>query len=195
MVACVDHGMIRPEGRSRRGPQMSATPEGTLADLEQTIADLRGELARRTAELAEALQRETATAEVLQVINSSPGDLAPVFDAMLEKAMRLCDASFGLLNTYDGEQFHPAALRGVPDALAELWKSTPPRPGSHNALTRAINGEDVVEIADLAAYPSYLTGDLRTRGIVELGGARSYALVALRKDGKLLGTISIYRQE
>ena len=77
MVAAVDRGMIRPESRSRRGPQMSATPDSTLADSEQLVADLKRQLAECRAERDEALQRETATAEVLQVINSSPGDLAP----------------------------------------------------------------------------------------------------------------------
>jgi two-component system, NtrC family, sensor kinase len=91
---------------------MSATPDSTIADPEQLIADLHRQLAECKAERDEALHRETATASVLQVINSSPGDLAPVFDAILDRAMRLCEASDGHLRIYNGERLVPAAIRG-----------------------------------------------------------------------------------
>ena len=133
---------------------MSATPDSTLANPEQRIADLERQLAERTAERDEALQRETASTEVLQVINSSPGDLAPVFDAMLEKATALCEAAFGTLATYDGERFAPAAEYGVPIAFAtfrsERGAFAPP-PG--NSLERVVNGENLVHIADATADP------------------------------------------
>src|SRR5205823_5205900 len=93
----------------------------------------------------EALQRETATAEVLGVINSSPGDLAPVFDAMLEKAMRLCEAEFGLMRTFDGDAFHAAASRGVPTVFAEFWR-VPRRPSPGLPLYRLMCGENLVHI-------------------------------------------------
>src|SRR6516162_3767645 len=152
------------------------------------------ENARLITETREALGQQTATAEVLQVINSSPGDLVPVFDAMLEKALRLCDAAFGIINTYDGELFHPVAMRSPP-ALADTFRSAPnlPRASRHSGLRRIVLGEDVVQIEDLAADPVYQEGEARR--VIEAAGAHSYLGVALRLEGKLLGTIGTYRQE
>ena len=134
---------------------MSATPDSTLANPEQRIADLErqlaerdAELAEREAELAEAREQQTATAELLQVINSSPGDLKPVFDAMLEKATCLCGAEFGLFFTWEGECFHPVAWRGISrELLAVLREPFRPQPGT---LTWHIaRGENIVSNADL----------------------------------------------
>ena len=105
---------------------MSPAPDSTLADPQQIIADLQRQLAERTAERDEASAQQTAAAEVLGVINSSPGDLKPVFEALLEKAMQLCGAAFGNLDTYDGESFHRAAELGVPAAFAEFRRQNPP---------------------------------------------------------------------
>jgi two-component system, NtrC family, sensor kinase len=104
-------------------------PDNALANLQQAIDDLQRQLAERTAERDEALAREAATAEVLQVINSSPGDLAPVFDAMLAKALRLCEAAIGYLLTYDGERFQIAAERGLPARYTEYIRTQAAQPG------------------------------------------------------------------
>src|SRR5262252_833047 len=120
VVARADHGMIGPEGRSRRGPRMSPMPDSMLADPQQIIAELRQQLAECRAECDEALRRETATAEVLQVINSSPGDLIPVFDAILDKALRLCEATHGHIWRVEGQQAHAVALRGDARFIASM---------------------------------------------------------------------------
>src|SRR5215472_15198577 len=181
--------MIRPVSRSRRGPQMSATPESTFTNPEQRIADLERQL-------AEALEQQTATAEVLQVINASPGDLTPVFDAMLDKAIRLCDTAFGIMQTYDGEAFPTVALRGAPPALVEVFRERESfKPRSGNLAERILAGETVIRATDLREEPHYLAGARPARALVELGAARSFACIALRKDNALLGALTVYRTE
>jgi len=161
------------------------------------------ENARLMIETREALEQQTATTEVLQVINSSPGDLAPVFDAMLEKATSLCGAAFGLLFTWDGDCFHPVAWRGISrELLAVLREPSRPQPGT---LTwRIARGENIVSSADLLEAVStadlleaeaYRNGIARVRALVDFGGARSHIGIALRKDDAVLGHLSIYRQE
>jgi adenylate cyclase len=152
------------------------------------------ENARLLTETREALEQQTATAEVLGVINASPGDLGPVFDAMLEKAMRLCEASLGTLDRFDGEVFQSVALRGVSGAAAELyWVAVVPDPGS--ASERLVRGEDVVHIPDVVDTEAYRSGVPSRRRLVEETGARTALWVALRKEAKLLGRFVIYRKE
>src|SRR6516164_171194 len=188
---------------------MSATPDSTLVNPEQLIADLQRQLAEREAELAEAqrnlnetmtardeaLAREAATAEVLQVINSSPGDLAPVFDAMLEKAIRLCEATYGGLQTFNGEFFNLVASRGGRryDELASHLG--PFRPERGSTVERLVQGEAVVHVLDLAADEQYTGGGPIRKTIVEIGGARTFLSIALRKDETLVGALHVYRQE
>src|SRR5215468_7606159 len=185
---------IRPEGRSRPGPHMSATPDNVLADPEQLIADLQRQLAECKAERDQGLQRETATAEVLQVINSSPGNLVPVFDAILEKALRVCDASFGSVYARNDERFERVTSRGLPPEYVAAVPSVagPFSPGS--LFERVIGGESLISIPDLAE-PEVIRLTPRFEPLVRIAGARSFIAVALRKDEALLGTIHVYRQE
>ncbi len=150
------------------------------------------ENARLITETREALEQQTATAEVLAVINASPGDLVPVFDAMLGKATRLCDAAFGLMAAYVGEQYDVVATHGVGPDLIEFLRA-PPHPDPESALGRIERGEDLILFDDLADTDLYRKGDPRIRALVDLGGAHSYAVVALRKDQRLLGIIAAYR--
>src|SRR5215831_15628097 len=155
------------------------------ADLQSSYADLEKKVEDRTAELKEALDQQTATAEVLGVINSSPGDLAPVFDALLERALLLCEADFGLFWNYDGEHFFPGALRGVPSAYAEFVTREPRKFEPESGLGRLVRGEPFAQFVDLGAEPFAQSG--QQRALQELGGIRSLVTVPLSKDRQLLG--------
>jgi GAF domain-containing protein len=152
------------------------------------------ENARLLTETREALDQQTATAEVLGVINSSPGDLAPVFHAMLEKATRLCDAPSGIFWTFDGEYSHAAAVRGIPESFVEYLRK-PVRLDPRTGLGRVRQGEQVAISLDLAAEEPYRAGNPQRRAFVDLGQARSAVRVPLIKDSKLLGIFTVYRQE
>jgi two-component system NtrC family sensor kinase len=166
-----------------------------LTDLKQTIAELEQRLQASLADRDELLQQQAATNEVLQVINASSGDLAPVFDAILERAMRLCEAEFGLLATYDGGQIRTVAARGVPPAFAEFRKNNPPDYGPGTGPARILAGERVVHIVDLKSGDPYRAGDPNRRAVVDLGGARTVLLVPLLRNESVLGCITIYRKE
>jgi adenylate cyclase len=173
---------------------MTATADNAVADLQRANAELQRQLDQRTAERDEAIAQQTATTEVLQVINSSPGDLAPVFEAMLDKAMRLCEAAFGALWTYDGEYIHAVATRNVPSPMVEFLRQGPHRPAS--VVQRAlVDGVPYDQIADLRLTDGYRAGEPIPRAGADLGGVRTLLGVALRKNEKLLGIFGVYRQE
>ena len=152
------------------------------------------ENARLLTETREALEQQTATAEVLQVINSSPGDLAPVFDTLLEKAMHLCEAAFGEFIVAEGERVRAVAVRGAPAAFAEIRRrSAPPTPRS--IMARVLAGEPVIHTLDAKDDELYRRGDPHRQVLVDLAGARTTLAVTLIKEGAVLGAIHIYRQE
>jgi GAF domain-containing protein len=153
------------------------------------------EVQARTRELSESLEQQTATSEVLKVISSSPGELKPVFDAMLEKAMRVCEATFGHLATYDGTRFHTVAIQGVPAPFAEFRRQNPPVYGPGTGVARLLAGERFVHFIDAADTDVYRQGDPNQRAVVDLGGARTMLVVPLLKDEALRGFITLYRQE
>jgi GAF domain-containing protein len=153
------------------------------------------ENARLITETREALEQQTATTEVLQVINSSPGDLSPVFNAMLEKATRLCNAAFGIFLVNDGEQFRHVALRAVPSSYRDFMRQNPPNYGPDTGPGRILAGEYLVHVHDMMDTDLYRSGDPNRRALVDLAGARSVVLVPLRKEEKVWGIITVYRQE
>jgi GAF domain-containing protein len=146
-------------------------------------------------ELRESLQQQTATSEVLSTISSSPGELRPVFDAILENATRICEAKFGTLFLREGDLFQAAALHNAPPAFAEMRKRQPVRPGPKTALSRVLRTKQAVHVPDFTAEEAYLERDPLMVTAVELGGFRSMLCVPMLKENEVLGAISIYRQE
>jgi GAF domain-containing protein len=196
-AARIGAGVLDHRIAVRTGDELEALAQrfNTMAeDLQSSYADLEKKVEDRTAELKESLDQQTATAEVLGVINSSPGDLAPVFDAMLEKATTLCEAAHGNLWTYDGERFYPAATHGSPRFAEWLRQRGPVQPPPGSIFDRLVTGEAFVQINDAANDNPYLTSSW-SQEAVEITGARTVLVVPLRKENALLGAIFAYRQE
>ena len=158
-----------------------------------TSSDLEEQLRR---ELAEAREQQTATSEVLRVISSSPGELEPVFEAILANATRICEAKFGILYLRDGEAFRLSALHGAPPAFAEAsWRDPVVQPGPRTGFGRVIQTKQPVHIVDVTVDPAYAERDPLRVPLVEQAGARSFVIVPMLKENELIGTIAIYRQE
>ncbi|HKS84924.1 MAG TPA: GAF domain-containing protein [Pseudolabrys sp.] len=159
-------------------------------------ARLLNELRQRTDDLSESLTQQTATSEVLQVISSSPSDLAPVFETMLANATRLCEANFGTLNLYDNGAFPLAATHNVPDAYAEhRRRHSILNVGPSHPLARLAASKRVLQIADMRAEPLYLEKDPSFIAMVDYAGARTLFVVPMLKENDLVGAITIFRQE
>ncbi|MGH7074517.1 MAG: GAF domain-containing protein, partial [Stellaceae bacterium] len=196
------------------GLESTAKPRRTVAEvdklLQQALAERDGaraqqamiaienarlltELQTRTNDLTESLEYQTATAEVLGVISASPGTLAPVFEAMLDRALRLCEASFGALYFYGDGVMRLAAESGVPPEAVEALRTVVPEPGG--GMAQIVEGADVVQVADAADTDAYRSGVESRRKFVELTGSRTALWIALRKDNALLGVFIFYRRE
>ena len=147
----------------------------------------------------ESLERQTATAEVLRIISSSPGELQPVFDAMLQNATRICEATLGTLFLYKGDAFRAVAVHGD-SYYADLSRREPDvnmRTDVHKGtpLERLTHTKKFLHIHDLRADEGYLSGNPRIKALVESAGARTHLVVPMLKDNELVGAIVIYRQD
>jgi two-component system NtrC family sensor kinase len=155
-----------------------------------------GEIQARSRELSESLEQQTATAEVLGVISSSPGALEPVFQAMLANATRLCEASYGALWLCEGDAFRCVAIHGaLPEPFAAAQRRGVFRPGPGIALARVAKTRQTVQITDLRTGQAYLDREPLAIAAVELAGIRTLMAVPMLKENELIGVISIYRQE
>ena len=158
---------------------------------------LLNELRQRTGDLSEALEQQTATSEVLKVISSSPGELEPVFNAMLANATRICEATFGNLFLCEGPIFRSVAVHSK-GGHANSWRRNPVidlRDNAEVPLNRVATTKQVVHIPDLRTDQSYIGKHSRIITLVEVAGARTYLIVPMLKEGELVGSISMFRQE
>ena len=166
-----------------------------LNELRQRTTDLT----ERTVDLTEALEQQTATSEVLQVISSSPGDLQPVFATMLESAARICGAKFGNIFRWDGDTMHLVATHNTPPAFAEARRGSPLRPfhlSPKSLMRRMVTTKTTIHVADVVADDAYAERHVPAAiSAVELGGVRTILFVPMLKENELIGAISVYRQE
>ena len=155
---------------------------------------LLNELRQRTDDLSEALEQQTATSDVLQVLSSSPGELAPVFERMLSNATRICEAKFGTLYICESDGFRAAAIYNAPPAYAQA-RATVVHPHRDSSLWRAAKSRQIVQVEDVTELPGYIAGDPFLVTAVAYGGYRTVISVPMLKEDELMGVITIYRQE
>ena len=160
----------------------------------RSAVDATETIALLTRERDEALEQQIATSEVLKVISSSPGELAPVFNVMLENAVRICDAKFGHLWLREGENLRVGATHGEPEVFAAYLREEPVlRPKPETGLGQLLRTKQLFQLEDIAAVPTY--GDKLREATINLAGARSLIGVPMVRDKEVIGAIVIYRQE
>jgi GAF domain-containing protein len=158
-------------------------------------ARLLNELRQRTDDLTESLEQQTATSEVLKIISSSPGELEPVFQAILENAVRICEAKFGTLYLREADGFRTVATHNAPTPYVEDRKRDLVRPPPDSTLGQVLKTHRVAQVTDITAVKSYIEGDPYLVSAVNLGGYRTVAAVPMLNDSSLVGAITINRQE
>ena len=180
--------------RNTTSPKRSTASKATHG-ASSSVAELQKQIERQARELGEAREQQTGTSNVLRVISSSPGELEPVFDAMLENATRICEASFGVLFRVEDETVRAAATFGLPPAFAEFWEHGPRRPGPGTALARVIETKRTVHITDVKADPAYIGGESVFVAAATLGGFRTLVNVPILRENEIIGVFAVYRQE
>jgi GAF domain-containing protein len=158
-------------------------------------ARLLSELRQRTHDLTESLEQQTATSEVLRVISSSPGELQPVFETILESATRICEAKFGILMLAEGDAFRLGVVHNAPQAFTEFMQRGPVRPSPHITFGRAVTTKRVAQTADITLEQPYLQGDPLAVAAARLGGYRTVLAVPMLKDSEIIGALVFFRQE
>jgi two-component system, NtrC family, sensor kinase len=178
---------------ARRSPTRSKVP--SKAKRAPADVDLRKENATLRRELTEALERQTATSEVLQVISSTPGQLEPVFEKMLENATGVCGAKFGSMTLFEGEVARRVAHYNLPPAWIAKQQVEAWRPHPESTLGIVFRTKQVAHLNDLQKSGPYIEGEPMVRALSDLGGARTLVTVPMLKEGELIGAITIFRQE
>jgi GAF domain-containing protein len=193
--AVVAAPMLR-EGRAIGAITVGRAEPGLFSDMQVQLlgtfanqAVIAIENTRLLNEMRNSLQQQTATADVLKVISSSPGELETILSTVLENAVRICEASFGNMYLHDGDVFRLAAAHDTPPALAEERKRAPLR-GRTSNLGRMVQTKQVVHVVDLSAEQSYLDRDPEAVSGVELGHIRTIVFVPMLKDTDLIGAIA-----
>jgi signal transduction histidine kinase len=191
--ATVGGNRDKPGGAAPRAAILAVDPSS--GDLEQQLHEQARELAEARRQLSEALAQQTATSEVLQVISGSPGELEPVFHAMLANAVRICEANYGMLFRYEHGAFRAVAMHDVPPEFAEFWSRGPQRMGPRTAGGRAAETKRIVHILDVTTEPAYVEGEPVFVAAVNLGRFRTILNVPILKENELIGVFAVYRQE
>ena len=187
-------GVTKPRRRKSAAPKRPSGV-GTARPGGLSATGLEAKAARLASELSESLEQQTATSEVLRVISSSQGELEPVFQATLEKAVRICEAKFGNVYRWDGDALSLVASHNTPLSLIENRRRAPFRPSRKTPFGRVISEQKTVHVVDAAAEEAYIERSPSIVAAVELGGIRTYVAVPMLKGDQLIGIVSIFRQE